>query len=93
MHVLYSRVLEKVIRRYVRLISYMRSRLKNMNVARTISQPFTECDTKLEEYQTSFTTLRDHLVTLVAIDGAVGIDRMETQLGQLGEPSDTSFFV
>ena len=57
-----------------------------MKVARTISQPFTECDAKLEEYQTSFTSLRDHLVTLITIDGAVGIERMETQLGQLGEP-------
>lgn len=47
-----------------------------------MSKPFTECDTKLEEYQTLFTDLRTQLATLVTIDGATTIGRVETELGK-----------
>ena len=60
-------------------------------IARTIRQPFTGNDAKLDEYEGSFTVLRDHLVALVNIEGAVTIENVETQLGELHNISLLSF--
>ena len=52
-------------------------------IARTIRQPFTSYDQKISDYQGSFTTIRTHLATLVAIDSAAAVGKVATELSEI----------